>query len=418
MKPTPDTAVERTVSRSVAMGSVPSGDVTWTVNGNVPDAPGAHLERHRAVRAVHGHDLRGTVGEVELRAREHDPDAERRGRGAADGQRHGCVARGERDRLSSRSAEEGGLLIDLGVDGLEVRGPAVGVEPHGTRDQQPPPSGVEQRVVFVDHRGEAGELLARADQRGAEAGRRRRGRLGGERAHHGMSVLVDSARDGAEVLVDGDGVEQRGGLETVEEHVEECRRWLPARRRPHDRAALDAGAVEVELRQIGEEVDGGEHVITGLGEVGDEAVVHERRALHGHAFDLERRRSSEGERQGGRSEQVLPQDQLVHAEVAKTGEGESVHGLVGDPGASVGSRGCQRGGEGIAPAAELGRQFVGESVVQHRGGVDVDIGPRDDLTRSDRSRSCSRSCRSSVDAVAVSAVRVSADGTIVRGTSG
>ena len=38
MKPTPDTAVERTVSRSVAMGSVPSGDVTWTVNGNVPDA--------------------------------------------------------------------------------------------------------------------------------------------------------------------------------------------------------------------------------------------------------------------------------------------------------------------------------------------------------------------------------------------
>ena len=234
-----------------------------------------------------------------------------------------------------------------------------------------------------------------------------------------MSVLVDGARDRAEVLVDGDGVEERGRLQTVEEHVEERRRGLPARRRPHHRAAFDARAVEVELREIGEEMDGGEHLIARFGEVGDEAVVHERRALHGHAFDLERRGPSEGERQGGRREQVLAQDQLVHAEVAETGEGEAVQGLVGDPGASV----------RVAPAPRSAARAslpLRSCVVTSSASPSCSIaaasmstyGPATTWRAPIAVRSCSRSCRSSVDAVASSAVSVSADGTIVRGTSG
>ena len=199
-----------------------------------------------------------------------------------------------------------------------------------------------------------------------------------------MSGVVDRARHGPEVVVDRDRGEQGRTLETGEERVEERGRGLPVVGRCDHGAAFDARAVEVELREIGEQMRGREHRVAGLIEVVDEPAVDERRALHGHAAGLEQRRSSERERQVGRCQQVFAQHELIDAGVAKALQAPAVEGRIGNPGPPIWPYRRERCREGVTARSQLCGQLGGEAVPQHRRRIDVHVRTGDHLAGTDR----------------------------------
>ena len=326
--------------RSVAIGSVPSGEVTFTSSGNVPGRARLHLERHRRVRGVERHDLRGPIGEVQLRARHEDAHLQRGRRGAANRQWHSRISRSQRHRLPRWRAQERCLLVDLGFDRVEVLGAAIARERGRAGDEEALPRGVEEGVALGDHRREPVETLPGSLQCGAVRAERR-GRRIGERAHDGVTVVVDRAVDSAEVVVDRERREHRGGLEPVEERVEEDRRRSPVRRgRDHGAAFARSGCRSTAAtgRRAGAwPRASGRRARRSAGE----ATVDERGALDGDVARRERGGAGQRERQVGRRQKVFANTSWSTPASRRPCRPRRVERRVRDPGAAVRSRKAQ-----------------------------------------------------------------------------